>query len=74
MPQISLYIDEPTLRRIEVAAETEKLSLSKYVSTKLRKSLEDEWPECYDELFGAVEDATLVIDPPPAPDGERESL
>ena len=74
MPQISLYIDEPTLRRIEVAAETEKLSLSKYVSTKLRKSLEDEWPEHYDELFGAAQDVTIVIDRQTVPDAERESL
>lgn len=74
MPQVSLYIDERTLKRIEVAAETEKLSLSKYVSTKLRKTLDDEWPEHYDELFGAAQDATFVIDRTTVPDAERESL
>jgi len=29
MPQLSLYIDEETLSKIEIAAKIEKLSLSK---------------------------------------------
>lgn len=74
MPQVSLYIDEITLRRIETAAKTEKLSLSKYVSTKLRRSLADEWPDHYDELFGAIEDDSFVVDAPSSPDAQRESL
>jgi len=74
VPQVSLYIDEITLRRIETAAKTEKLSLSKYVSTKLRRSLTDEWPDHYDELFGAIEDDSFVVDAPSSPDAQRESL
>ena len=74
MPQVSLYIDEATLRRIEIAAKTEKLSLSKYVSMKLRKSLADEWPQRYDELFGAIEDDSFVVDSPSTHDAPREAL
>ncbi len=74
MPQVSLYIDEITLRRIETAAKTEKLSLSKYVSMKLRRSLADEWPDHYDELFGAIEDDSFVVDAPASPDIHREPL
>ena len=74
MPQVSLYIDDATLRRIEIAAKTERLSLSKYVSMKLRKSLEDEWPEHYGELFGSIQDETFRVDPLTTPDVQRESL
>jgi hypothetical protein len=34
MPQLSLYIDEETLKRIEAGADAENLSLSKYVVKK----------------------------------------
>ena len=74
MPQLSLYIDENTLRRIETAAKTEKLSLSKYVSMKLRKSLADEWPEHYDELFGAIDDDSFGVEIQTAADVQREPL
>ncbi|MCK4514502.1 MAG: hypothetical protein KAU31_04545 [Spirochaetaceae bacterium] len=74
MPQVSLYIDEITLRRIETAAKTERLSLSKYVSMKLRKSLADEWPEHYDGLFGAIEDGSFVVETQTVADVRRESL
>ena len=74
MPQVSLYIDEATLKRIEVAAKTERLSLSKYVSRKLRASLEDQWPEHFDELFGAITDNTFGVDPIVEPDVRRETL
>lgn len=74
MPQVSLYIDEETLKRIEVAAKTERLSLSKYVSRKLRASLEDRWPEHFDELFGAIDDKSFGVDPILVADIPRESL
>lgn len=74
MPQVSLYIDESTLKRIELAAKTERLSLSKYVSQKLRASLDDQWPEHYHELFGAISDATFRVDPVRGDDAPRESL
>jgi hypothetical protein len=74
MPQVSLYIDEETLKRIEIAAKTERLSLSKYVTLKLRKSLADQWPDRFDELFGSVNDESFSIDPPAASDTAREPL
>lgn len=74
MPQVSLYIDEATLKRIEVAAKTERLSLSKYVSLKLRASLEDRWPDRFDELFGAISDDSFGVEPVSAQDVPRHSL
>jgi hypothetical protein len=74
VPQVSLYIDEETLNRISIAAKTEHVSLSKYVSSKLRHSLDDEWPDQYGELFGAITDETFTVPSPSAPDTPRESL
>jgi hypothetical protein len=74
MPQVSLYIDEETLKRIEIAAKTEHLSLSKYVSLKLRGSLADQWPERYGELFGSITDTSFAAEPPGAEDTPREPL
>ena len=74
MPQVSLYIDQSTLKRVEVAAKTERLSLSKYVSLKLRASLEDQWPDHFDELFGAIGDKSFGVEPVSAADVPRQSL
>lgn len=56
MPQLSLYIDDRTLKKIELAAKIEKLSLSKYVVKKLNESLVNSWPENYEVLFGSIRD------------------
>lgn len=74
MPQVSLYFDEATLRRVERAAHTANLSVSRYVATKIRSSLDDEWPEGYADLFGAIEDPTFVTEPVQVPDVPREPL
>lgn len=59
MPQLSLYFDEPTLKLLEKAAKTDNLSVSKWVKNKVLRSLEDEWPENYFALFGAIDDTSL---------------
>ena len=74
MPQVSLYIDEATLKRIAIAAKTEKLSLSKYVSRKLQASVEDQWPEHFGDLFGAITDNSFSRQPVAASDVPREAL
>ncbi len=40
MPQISLYIDEETLKKIEKAAKKEHLSISKWVGNNIKRSFE----------------------------------
>ena len=60
MPQISLYVDEKTLKQIENAAESEKKSISKWVSSKLKSSLQNRWPEGYFNLFGGIKDDTFT--------------
>ena len=76
MPQLSLYIDEKTLRRLEAVAKLEHLSISKYVVTKLNESFKDRWPGNYNELFGSITDETFDISRRKdfGNDAERENL
>jgi hypothetical protein len=54
MPQISLYIDEETLRKVEIAAKREHVSISKWVSEQIRSKVDPVYPKGFEELFGSV--------------------
>ncbi|MDR1893860.1 MAG: hypothetical protein LBQ61_04105 [Spirochaetales bacterium] len=56
MPQISLYIDENTLKKVEKRAKQAHTSVSKWVGNSIKKSINDEYPEDFLELFGALKD------------------
>ena len=56
MSQISIYIDAGTLKQIEMAAEKEHDSISKWVKKRLVSSLKTAWPKDYFDLWGALED------------------
>jgi hypothetical protein len=60
MPQISLYIDGPTLKKIEAAAAREQVSISRWVAGQLRARVEPHYPEGYEKLFGSIADATFT--------------
>ena len=60
MPQLSLYIDELTLKKIELAAKIENVSISKFVTKKLNESLHDSWPDNFESLFGSIQDDTFM--------------
>jgi hypothetical protein len=60
MPQISLYIDEATLKRVETLAKKEHKSISKWVRIRIKDSLENSWPDNYFSLFGSVADKNFV--------------
>jgi len=76
MPQLSLYIDEETLHKLETAAGLENVSISKYVVRKLSETLNASWPSNFDKLFGSITDGTFRVDPVPDFSGDtpRESL
>ncbi len=59
MPQLSLYLDDGTLKMVEKAAKLSNTSISKWVKSKVIQSLENEWPDGYFELFGSIEDASF---------------
>ncbi len=59
MAQMSIYIDEETLENVRRAAEREGKSVSEWVRSRLNRSLEEEWPEGYFEVFGVLEEGDL---------------
>jgi hypothetical protein len=76
MAQLTIYLDDESLHRIESAAGRENSSVSKWVKNRLIRSLEDQWPADYYQLLGSLADSDLErpSDPAPSADSPRESL
>jgi hypothetical protein len=76
MPQLSLYIDENTLHKIEMGAKIENVSISKYVVRKLNESMSHAWPDNYKNLYGVINDDSFGVERMKdfSNDIERESL
>ena len=60
MPQISLYIDEKTLKKVEIAAKQSHLSISKWVAEQIKSKIDPVYPADYKDLFGSIKDDTFV--------------
>ncbi len=76
MPQISLYIDEVTLKKVESAASRQHVSISKWVADQIRSKVDPVYPKGYEDLFGSVPDESFVRPDQPSfqSDTVRESL
>ncbi|TVR93555.1 MAG: hypothetical protein EA428_01885 [Spirochaetaceae bacterium] len=76
MPQISLYIDAETLRKVENAASRRNISISKWVAEQIRTKVEPVYPEGFEALFGSIEDDSFQRPSQPVfdQDSPRESL
>ena len=76
MPQLSLYVDAETLKKIEKAAELEHTSISKWVTSKIAEHLEKNWPENYKSLYGSIDDNSFCAETIKdfSGDTEREEL
>jgi len=76
MSQLNAYIDHNTLKKIELAAKIEHISISRWVRNKLTKALEHKWPKNYETVFGALSDTNLERPPILSfkKDKKRESL
>ncbi len=72
MPQISLYIDEATLRKVEILAKNERKSISKWVRIKIKNVLDTSWPDNYFALFGSIPDKKF--DRPKVPDYKTDVI
>ena len=59
MPQLSLYVNSNTLKKVEYAAKRENISISQWVRVKIEKSFEKTWAEDYFSLFGSISDETF---------------
>ncbi len=60
MPKISLYIDEPTLKKIKNAASRQHVSISKWVAEQIRARVEPVYPADFETLFGSVSDESFT--------------
>jgi hypothetical protein len=60
MPQISLYIDESTLKKVESAAKQKNISISKWVGEQIRSQLDPKYPSEFDKLFGSIDDESFI--------------
>lgn len=60
MPQISLYIDEGTLKKVESAAARQHLSISRWVAEQIRAKVEPVYPVGFEELFGSLKEDELT--------------
>ena len=62
MAQVSLYLDKNTYDRVEFAADSGGVSISKYVASILQDHFNHEWTPEYAGLFGSVSDNTFFPD------------
>jgi hypothetical protein len=60
MPQISLYIDEKTLKMVENAASRQHVSISKWVAEQIRTRIVPTYPAGFEDLFGSISDETFA--------------
>lgn len=56
MAQLTIYLDDESLKRIEDAATKAKSSVSGWVKARLVQSLEDQWPADYFRMLGTLGD------------------
>lgn len=64
MGQMTIYLDDQTIREIETAAGREHLSVSRWVKERVKKSLRSGWPPGYFErVVGSLKDSEIEIPP-----------
>jgi hypothetical protein len=60
MPQISLNIDQIIFEKIKKIAEQKRTSVSDWVEDNIKKTLGNDYPNDFFELFGAINDDTFI--------------
>jgi hypothetical protein len=60
MAQISLHLDQIIFEKIEKLARQKKTSVSNWVEDNIKKTLGNDYPEGFFELFGAIRDDTFI--------------
>lgn len=62
MPQLSLYLDEPTMEILRNRSSRSHQSMSKYVTGLIRRSDQiNSWPEGYwDQVYGCLKDPSFI--------------
>lgn len=73
MPQLSLYLDEPTMEMLREKSSRAHQSMSRYVTGLIRESGEGcGWPAGYwDNVYGCLKDPTFVV---PEEEGDLDEI
>jgi hypothetical protein len=76
MAQLTIYIDDDTLAKIEKSAKQERGSISSWVKKRLTGSLAGSWPAGYFDVFGSLKNTGFArpVQPDQKSDRKRESL
>lgn len=68
MSQLTIYLDQESMRAVKSAARRERLSVSRWASIHLGAAARRAWPKDYFGLFGALGDCDFRR----APQGDFE--
>jgi len=59
MGQLSVYIDDDTLKKVEDAAKSQNISVSKWITSRIKKSFKTNWDDDFFSLFGSIKDESF---------------
>lgn len=76
MGQLSIYIDDETLKKVEEAAKDQNISVSKWITGRIKSSFKTNWDDNFFNLFGSIKDDSFKIPEELSfdHDSKRESL
>jgi len=63
MSQLTIYLDEVSMREVKRSAQREHVSVSKWAKRRLCEAVRHTWPADYFGLFGALHDSDLTRPP-----------
>jgi hypothetical protein len=63
MAKVTIYLDQMTKEKACDAARSQGLSLSKWITERIRKSIAIDWPQSVRELAGAWSDFASIQKP-----------
>ena len=59
MAQLTIYLDEKTLKKVERIAGQQKVSLSKWMKQRVEEYFESAWPEDFRAVLGSLDEDDL---------------
>ncbi len=76
MSQMTIYLDEASVRAIKRSAKREHVSVSNWARRRLCEAVRDTWPNDFFTAFGALRESDLDRPPQPsfASDVKRQEL
>ena len=63
MSQMTIYLDEPSMKAIKRSAKREHVSVSHWARRRLCEAVRETWPDNYFSTFGALGDRDLARPP-----------